>query len=68
MIVAHGFGYQDGVFIVASEFLDINFAWAGGINHTAKNVGDYDQPFYQAASPIGVLASHMSKTGTLGAL
>ncbi len=68
MIVAHGFGYQDGVFQVASEFPDINFAWAGGINHTAKNVGDYDQPFYQAAYPIGVLAGYMSKTGTLGAL
>jgi basic membrane protein A len=68
MIVAHGFGYQDGVFQVASEFPDINFAWAGGINHTAKNVADYDQPFYQAAYPIGVLAGYMSKTGKLGAL
>ena len=68
MIVAHGFGYQDGVFQVAEEFPDVNFAWAGGINHTAKNVADYDQPFYQAAYPIGVLAGYMSKTGTLGAL
>jgi simple sugar transport system substrate-binding protein/basic membrane protein A len=31
-------------------------------------VGDYDQPFYEAAYPIGVLAGHMSETGTLGAL
>ncbi len=68
MIVAHGFGYQDGVFQVAAEFPEINFAWAGGINRTDKNVGDYDQPFYQAAYPIGVLAGHMSKSGVLGAL
>lgn len=68
MIVAHGFGYQDGVFEVAAEFPEINFAWAGGINHTAKNVGDYDQPFYQGAYPIGVLAGHMSESGVLGAL
>jgi basic membrane protein A len=68
MIVAHGFGYQDGVFEVAAEFPEINFAWAGGINHTDKNVGDYDQPFYQGAYPVGVLAGHMSKSGVLGAL
>ena len=68
MIVAHGFGYQDGVFQIAEEFPEVNFAWAGGINHTAKNVGDYDQPFYQAAYPIGVLAGYMSKSGVLGSL
>jgi basic membrane protein A len=34
----------------------------------AKNVADYDQPFYEAAYPIGVLAGYMSKTGVLGAL
>jgi len=68
MIVANGFGYQDGVFLLATEFPNVNFAWAGGINHTAKNVGDYDQPFYQAAYPIGILAGYLSKTGKLGAL
>ena len=68
MIVAHGFGYQDGVFTVAEEFPEVNFAWAGGINRTAKNVGDYDQPFYQGAYPVGVLAGYMSKSGVLGAL
>jgi simple sugar transport system substrate-binding protein/basic membrane protein A len=34
----------------------------------AKNVADYDQPFYEAAYPIGVLAGKLSKTGKLGAL
>jgi simple sugar transport system substrate-binding protein/basic membrane protein A len=68
MIVAHSFGYQDGVFEVAPEYPDSNFAWAGGIGRTAKNVADYDQPFYEAAYPIGIIAGHMSKSGTLGAL
>ena len=68
MIVAHGFGYQDGVFEVAGEFPEVNFAWAGGINHTDKNVGDYDQPFYQGAYPVGMLAGYMSESSVLGAL
>jgi basic membrane protein A len=68
MIVAHSFGYQDGVFEVAGEYPDVNFAWAGGIQRTAKNVADYDQPFYEAAYPIGIIAGYMSKTGKLGAV
>jgi basic membrane protein A and related proteins len=68
MIVAHSFGYQDSTFQVAAEQPKTNFAWAGGINKTADNVADYDQPFYQAYYPIGVLAANMSKTGKIGAL
>jgi basic membrane protein A len=68
MIVAHSFSFQDATFQVASEFPNINFAWGGGINRTAKNVADYDQPFYEAAYPIGIIAGYMSKTGVLGAL
>ena len=68
MIVAHSFGFQDGVFQVAEEYPGVNFAWAGGIQRTAKNVADYDQPFYEAAYPIGIIAGHMSKSGVLGAL
>ncbi len=68
MVVAHSFSYQDPTFEVAQEFADTNFAWAGGIGRTAKNVADYDQPFYEAAYPIGVLAGHMSQSGVLGAL
>ncbi len=68
MIVAHSFSYQDATFEVASEAAGVNFAWAGGIGRTAKNVADYDQPFYEAAFPIGVLAGHMSQSGVLGAL
>jgi simple sugar transport system substrate-binding protein/basic membrane protein A len=68
MIVGHSFGYQDGVFEVAAEYPDINFAWAGGIQRMEKNVADYAQPFYEAAYPIGIIAGHMSETGKLGAI
>jgi simple sugar transport system substrate-binding protein/basic membrane protein A len=68
MIVAHSFSFQDAAFTVAEEFPNANFAWGGGIKRTAKNVADYDQPFYQAAYPLGIVAAEMSKTGKFGAL
>jgi simple sugar transport system substrate-binding protein/basic membrane protein A len=68
MIIAHSFGYQDGVFKVALDATGVNFAWAGGIQKTAANVADYDQPFYQAVYPVGIIAAKMSKTGKLGAV
>jgi len=68
MIVAHSFSYQDAVFEVAQEFPETNFAWGGGINRTAKNVADYDQPFYEAAYLVGIIAGHVSKSGKLGAI
>lgn len=67
-IVAHSFNYGDAVFKVAKEFPNINFAWAGGINKTAANVADYDQPFYQGAYLVGLVGAKLSKTGKLGAL
>lgn len=68
LVIGHTFSFQDGVFEVAAENAKVNFAWPGGINRTAANVADYDQPFYEAAYPIGVIAGHMSKSGKLGAL
>jgi simple sugar transport system substrate-binding protein/basic membrane protein A len=68
VIVAHSFSYQDAVFEVAAEAPGTNFAWAGGIGKTAKNVADYDQPFYEPAYLVGILAGHVSKSGHLGAL
>lgn len=68
LVIAHSFGYQDSTFQVAAEQPKVNFAWAGGIQKTSANVADYDQPFYQAYYPIGVLAAKLSKTGTIGAL
>lgn len=68
MIVAHSFSYQDAVFEVAEEFPETNFAWGGGIARTAKNVADYDQPFYEAAYLVGIIAGHVSESGKLGAI
>lgn len=68
MIVAHSFGFRDGAFEVAEEYPDVNFAWAGGIGETGTNVADYTQDFYEAAYPIGIIAGHVSESGTLGAL
>lgn len=67
-IIAHSFSYRDAVFEVAQEAPDVNFAWAGGINETAENIGDYAQPFYEPAYLVGILAGHMSESGNLGAL
>jgi simple sugar transport system substrate-binding protein/basic membrane protein A len=68
LIVAHSFSYQDAVFEVAEEFPEVNFAWAGGIGETSENVADYDQPFYQGAYLVGLVAAELSETGQLGAL
>jgi simple sugar transport system substrate-binding protein/basic membrane protein A len=68
VIVGHSFGYQDAVFQVASEYPDVNFAWGGAINRTAENVADYDQPFYEPAYLVGMIAGHVSAEGKLGAL
>ena len=68
MIIGHSFGHQDAVFEVAEEYPDVNFAWGGGIGRTGKNVADYDQPFYEAAYLVGIIAGHVSETGKLGAV
>ena len=68
VIVGHSFSYQDPVFIVSEDYPDTNFAWAGGIARSSENVADYDQPFYEAAYAVGVMAGHLSETGKLGAL
>ncbi len=67
-IVAHSFNYGDAVFKVAKEFPKVNFAYAGGLGKVTANAADYDQPFYQGAFIVGVLAGKLSKTGKLGAL
>lgn len=68
IIIAHSFSYQDATFEVASEYPDVNFAWAGAIDRTGENVADYDQPFHEAAYLVGILAGYTSASGSLGAL
>src|SRR5258708_18548495 len=62
-IIAHSFSFQDAVFKVAADHPEVYFIWAGGIKHTAKNVGDYNQPFYQGAYLAGIVAAKLSTTG-----
>ncbi len=68
IIIAHSFSYQDAVFEVAAENPETNFAWAGALDRTEKNVADYDQPFHEPAYLVGVLAGYVSPSGKLGAL
>jgi basic membrane protein A and related proteins len=67
-IIAHSFSFQDAVFKVAQDNPDVAFIWAGGIHRTAKNVGDYSQPFYQGAYLAGIAAAKLSQSGSLGGL
>jgi basic membrane protein A and related proteins len=67
-IIAHSFSFQDAVFKVAQDNPEVAFIWAGGIKRTAKNVGDYSQPFYQGAYLAGIAAAKLSQSGKLGGL
>ena len=63
LIITHSFNYGEILFNVAPDYPDVNFAWPGGMGKTADNIADYDQPFYQAAYFMGVLAGGVSETG-----
>lgn len=68
MIIGHSFDYGDPIFTVSEDYPETYYAWAGGINSGSVNVSDYEQPFYEAAYPIGIIAASVSKTGKLGAI
>ncbi|MBD1908542.1 BMP family protein [Trichocoleus sp. FACHB-6] len=68
VIIGHSYNHGDAVFQVAKEFPKTNFAWAGAVGKTSENVADYDQPFYQGAYMVGLVAGKLSKSGKLGAL
>ena len=67
-IITHSFGYGEALFKVAEEYPDVVFAWPGGIERTAENIADYNQPFYQAAYLMGIMAGGMSESGILSFL
>ena len=67
-IIAHSFSYGETLFNVAPDYPEVNFAWPGGIEKTAENVADYDQPFYQAAYILGMEAGGVSETGVFSFL
>lgn len=68
MIIGHSFDFGDPIFTVSEEYPETYYAWGGGINQGSANVSDYEQPFYEAAYPIGIIAAHVTKTGKLGAI
>ena len=65
-IVAHSFNYGDNVKTVGAEFPDTIFAYAGGFGDVAGNVGDYDQPFYEASFLSGILGAGATEGGNVG--
>ncbi len=64
-IIAHSFDFGDDVKKVAADFPDTIFVYAGGFGDVAANVGDYDQPFYQAAYLEGILAAGATGEGSV---
>lgn len=56
-IIAHSFNYGDDVKLVAQEFPETIFVYAGGFGDVAANVGDYSQPFWEPAYLEGILAA-----------
>ncbi len=64
-IIAHSFNYGDDVKKVAADFPDTIFVYAGGFGDVAGNVGDYDQPFYQASYLQGILSAGATGDGNV---
>jgi basic membrane protein A and related proteins len=66
-IIAHSFDYGDDVKAVAADYPDTLFMYAGGFGDVAGNVGDYSQPFYEAAFLEGILAAGALESNVAGA-
>lgn len=64
-IVAHSFNYGDDVKKVAADFPDTIFSYAGGFGDVKANVGDYDQPFFEASYLSGILAAGVQGKGNV---
>ena len=65
IIFGTSFGYMETMLKVAEEFPNVKFEHATGYK-TAPNMRIYDASFYQDTYMAGVIAGHMTKTGTLG--
>jgi basic membrane lipoprotein Med (substrate-binding protein (PBP1-ABC) superfamily) len=66
-IIAHSFNYGDDVKLVAAEYPDVIFVYAGGFGDVAGNVGDYSQPFWEPAYLEGILAAGAVEGDVAGA-
>lgn len=65
IIFGTSFGYMETMLKVAEEFPNIKFEHATGYK-MADNMRVYDASFYQDTYMAGVIAGHMTQTGTLG--
>ncbi len=65
LIFATSFGYMNYVLKVAKRFPKVSFEHATGYKRS-PNVATYNIRFYQARYVQGVIAGHMSKSGTAG--
>ena len=64
-IIAHSFNYGDDVKKVAPDFPKTIFVYAGGFGDVKGNVGDYDQPFFEASYLSGILAAGVQGKGNV---
>jgi len=62
-IIAHSFDFGEDVKAIAADYPDTIFVYAGGFGDVDGNVGDYSQPFYQAAYLEGILAAGVMGEG-----
>ncbi len=65
LIFGTSFGFMEAMVKVAKDFPQVRFEHATGYK-TADNLNVYDSRFYQDTYLAGIIAGHMSKTGTLG--
>lgn len=66
-IIAHSFNFGDDVKIVAADYPEVIFVYAGGFGDVEGNVGDYSQPFYEPAYLQGILAAGAVEGSIAGA-
>ena len=65
IIFGTSFGFMEAMLKVAQDFPDVKFEHATGYK-TAANMNVYDSRFYQDTYLAGIIAGHVTKTGTLG--
>lgn len=65
LIFGTSFGFMEAMLKVAQDHPEVKFEHATGYK-TAANMNVYDSRFYQDTYLAGIIAGHMTKTGTLG--
>lgn len=66
IVIAHGAQYQNIVDDVARDFPDTTFAYGTAYNAMHDNVYAYDPNAEEGAYLSGIIAAHVTETGTVG--